>query len=447
MHRVVVLASVLASMLSTTAIAATEDPLPRRGYFGVSMSTQGAAAERGVLFQEILPGSSAEAAGLLPQDVLTRLNGQPIEGPGRLASAIQTIQHARSGQTLEATIIRTDTEKTVPVALQEFPREFDPAFDTIYDAILVDGALHRVITTMPRGAGPHPVLFFIQGLGCTSVEAPMTPQDPVRQLITGVTKQDFATLRVEKSGCGDSQGPPCAEIDFQTEQKAYRAAMDYILNRADVDAARVYIFGHSMGGVFAPLVAAERPVSGIIVYGAMGVDLPVYFRENDARQMPMMGHSGARLETQLGYAADFVRMFLGERLTPAQITEREPALRSFVNARMGDATHLFGRHYTFWHQLDDLDLPSPWTKVDVPVLALWGTSDVAATRGDHPRIAETVNARHPGLAEFREVPGTGHGFELSPSMEESMRNGMQGEFNRALISICADWMRGRSAKA
>src|SRR5690242_12859059 len=100
------LATTLVLMLGASTFAATPDPLPRRGYLGVAMDTKGAAAERGVHLQTIQPGSSAEAAGLQPQDVLLQLNGKPLEGPDRLASVIQTIQRTHDGAIVDATVLR-----------------------------------------------------------------------------------------------------------------------------------------------------------------------------------------------------------------------------------------------------------------------------------------------------------------------------------------------------
>jgi len=442
MKRTIVLFVALLLTVSMAAQAANEESLPRRGFLGVALDTEGVAAERGVRISEVFPDSSAQAAGLLPEDVLLRLNNQPLEGPGRLAAAVQSIGRFRGGNTIDTIILRSDREQPLPVTLKELPRESSPDFDTIYDTVDVEGVLHRAILTIPRGEGPHPVFFYLQGVSCASAEFPFEPMNPIRQLLSGLTQDGFATLRVEKSGCGDSQGPPCEEIDLHTEMKAYRAALEYARAHNGIDANQVYLFGHSMGGVFAPLLAAERPVAGIIVYGTIGVPLGQYFSENDARQLPMMGYSGEMLERQIELAAEFVRLFVDERLTPAQVLERKPELSGFLRARGGDDTHLFGRHYTFWHQLADLNLPSPWAKVNAPVLALWGTSDFPATRADHPLIVDTVNAQHPGLAEFREIDGTGHGFELSPSMADSMRNGMQGEFNPIVTTTCAEWMKG-----
>lgn len=447
MNRFVLVAAILLlTNVSLASYAANENTLARRGFLGASLDVDGGAADRGVRVREIFPDSSAQAAGLQPEDVLLRLNEQTLEGPGRLAAAVQEIGRVRGGQVLDATILRDDAELSVPVTLRSLPEESSPNYDTVYDAVDVDGVQHRVVLTMPRGEGPHPAMFFIQGLGCSSVEYPLQPMNPIRQLIDGVTRADFATLRVEKSGCGDSQGPPCEEIDLQTELKAYRAALDYAIARDGIDASRVYLFGHSMGGVFAPLLAAERPVAGIIVYGTIGVPLGQYFLENDARQMPMQGYTGGALERQLELAAEFVRLFVDERLTPAQVVERAPELRGFMRFRQADDTHIFYRHYTFWQQLAELKLPLPWEQVNTRVLALWGTSDVAATRGDHPLIVDTVNARHPGLAEFRELTDTGHGFEKSPSMADSLRNRMDGEFNPLVVSTCVEWMKGVNNK-
>ncbi len=447
MNRKVAASLVLLLGFCSAVLAANEDTLPRRGFLGVALDTEGAAAERGVRVGEVFPDSSAQAAGLLPEDVLLQFNGQPVEGPGRLAAVVQGVGRMRGGNTFDTVVLRSGGEKSLPVTLKELPRESSPDFDTVYDAVNVDGVLHRVILTMPRGDGPHPAMFFIQGVSCGSVEFPLQPQETIRQLIDGVTREGFATLRVEKSGCGDSQGTPCEEIDLQTEMKAYRAGLDYALARDGIDAKKVYLFGHSMGGVFAPLLAAERPVAGVIVYGTIGAPLAQYFLDNDKRQLPMMGYTGVALERQIELAAEFARLFVDERLSPTQVLEQKPELRGLVRARGGDdGTHIFGRHYSFWHQLADLNLPSPWTKVNAPVLALWGTSDFPATRADHPLIVDTVNAQHPGIAEFREVGGTGHGFEISPSMADSMRNGIQGEFNPIVAETCVAWMKGKDSK-
>jgi pimeloyl-ACP methyl ester carboxylesterase len=35
----------------------------------------------------------------------------------------------------------------------------------------------------------------------------------------------------------------------------------------EVDSGNVFIFGHSMGGAFGPMIAVEDQVKGLVVYG------------------------------------------------------------------------------------------------------------------------------------------------------------------------------------
>lgn len=195
-----------------------------------------------------------------------------------------------------------------------------------------------------------------------------------------------------------------------------------------------------MGGVFAPLLAADDPVAGIIVYGTIGAPLSEYFEVNDARQMKLRGMGDENVEKSLELVRDFNDLFLAQHKSPGEIIAARPDLRPYIVARDGDDTHLFGRHYTFWHQLDDLRLPEPWKSVDTRVLAVWGQSDVPATREDHPALVEIVNANHPDTATFLEIPGIGHGFEASATMKESADNNMQGPFNDAIVKETLRWM-------
>lgn len=56
-------------------------------------------------------------------------------------------------------------------------------------------------------------------------------------------------------GYGKSEGRPTREGTVRDG----RAALDYVLSRADVDHGKVFFFGQSLGGAVATVVAAERP--------------------------------------------------------------------------------------------------------------------------------------------------------------------------------------------
>src|SRR5690606_29034825 len=102
---------------------------------------------------------------------------------------------------------------------------------------------------------------------------------------------------------------------------------------------------------------------------------------------------------------------------------------------------IFGRHYSFWHELADLQLPAPWSDVRAPVLAIWGEADYPATRNDHTLLVDTVNATGRTTGRFLEMENIGHGFDIAADMDESMKNGMMGPFDRAIVDVTAAWLR------
>src|SRR5262245_1422795 len=75
-------------------------------------------------------------------------------------------------------------------------------------------------------------------------------------------------MRVDRPGCGDSEGGPCRDVDFETEIDGYREALRALKQVDFVDSGKVFLFGHSLGGSMGPIIAADEPVRGIAGYGS-----------------------------------------------------------------------------------------------------------------------------------------------------------------------------------
>jgi S1-C subfamily serine protease len=98
----------------------------KRGYLGVAgQAVRLGAGQRGaqgadgtdtaVLIVQVVDGSSAEQAGLLVGDILTGIDGTPIESPDRLLEALS----GRGGQAATLQVRRGGTAVDVPVAIGE----------------------------------------------------------------------------------------------------------------------------------------------------------------------------------------------------------------------------------------------------------------------------------------------------------------------------------------
>ena len=326
--------------------------LPRRAAVGVTLAIDAAGA---VVASVVADGSAAGEAGMQVGDVIAALDGTPATSIVQVQSIIG--RH-RGGDSLPIDVVRGGEPKRLVARLKMFPFEQLPSTVFEYGHVtLPDGIRLRTIVSRPAAAtAPAPAVFFIQGGGCSSIDMPWAPPNiwPYA-LISGLTARGFVTMRVDKPGAGESEGPPCPEGGFDAELAGYRAALHELKEDPAVDPTRIFLFGDSLGGFMAPLLANETRVAGISAYGTIAF-------------------------TPTGYP---------------------------------------GRSELFFREIADVDILAAWTAVDVPSQLLHGTYDQVATASDHAKIAATVNGAHPGLAEHRELEGVDHCGTRHETLEAS----------------------------
>lgn len=183
-------------------------------------------------------------------------------------------------------------------------------------------------TPLPGVAGQrHPALLFVQGVTLSSIDQPLTDTNAYSRIVAAFANSGFVTMRVEKPGVGDSEGSPATTVDFEQELDGYRQALKALRARPDVDPSRIFIFGHSMGGLWAPLLASEAPIRGIAVAGTGFRTWIEYALENTRRQSLLGGATAAAVHDEITRLAPLLTGFFAQRLTPAQLRERHQVPR------------------------------------------------------------------------------------------------------------------------
>jgi pimeloyl-ACP methyl ester carboxylesterase len=330
------------------------------------------------------------------------------------------------------------------------PRESYPNVDVIYDSVKApDGKRLRAIITKPREAkGKLAVIFLAGWLSCDSVEAPAETKDATGLILRGIAQTPgFCLFKMDKPGCGDSEGD-CSQTDFDTELAGYRAAFRTLKNYDFIDSGRVYIFGSSNGGGFAPLVpeteAEQAQVRGYITIGGWVKTWFEHMLEIERRRFALMKESPAEVTDQIRNATTLYYEWLikGGRIDQI-ITEGPDLVDLWPEGK--DHEHLYGRPLTFYEQLQRLNLAAAWSRVKVPALILHGQYDWIMSREDSELIAQYVNANVPGAARFLEVPEMGHGGQHFLSMADAFA-GKQAPFNPKIIRTITDWLEQQEKK-
>jgi len=333
------------------------------------------------------------------------------------------------------------------------PREEYPKVDMIYDFVVAPHRerLRTIIAKPQSVTGKLPVVFVAGWLSCDTVESP-PDREPgpgiVRHDATGLAFRELAQLpgfcffRVDKQGCGDSEGN-CAETDFESELGGYRAAFRALKNYDFIDTNQVYMLGISNGGGFAPLVpeteADQSQVRGYIVVGGWVKNWFEHMLEIERRRFGLMGKSPAEVNELMRRAATLYHEWLLKNRDVEQILRENPELAD-VWPEGKDHAHLYGRPLAFYQQLQKLNLAAAWARVKVPVFVLHGQFDWIMSRDDHELIARYVNANRPGVARFVEIPEMGHTFQHYLSFEDAF-HGKEATFDPKTIELVIDWLK------
>lgn len=341
--------------------------IPRRAFLGAAVAN----GEDGVEITRVWPGSMAERAGAEPGDRI-RAFGAPVGSVAELVAACR--EHAGRPK-IRLALERGRAPYEVEVDYVPFPTEAAPG-----SVVYGEAAGLRTIEVVPDG-GASAELVFLPGLPYESVDFAMREAEPTARFLVDLARSGIATLRIERPGLGDSPGARCA--GFLAEQRAYRDALE-----ARARGLRRAIFGHSVGGMHAPLLADLA--DSVIVYGT----------------------SARRWSECLAASRDRQRALRG--LPPADGPPGWPPERS----------------PRFHQELDAIDLRAAWAAVRAPVLVV---------AGEHDWVVGDEDPRALG-GEVRVLDGLDHAFTRHATREASLAALGRGEPDPRVAAVCAEWL-------
>lgn len=356
------------------------DALPRRALLGLQVGEK-ARAER------VLEGGAASAAGVIAGDRVVTVDGVAVRDARHL---IEVARGLRAGARVAFRVERDGALRELAGVAPPYPVEEG----VLLGHVTSRGARLRTFYAMPRHGTKLPAVLYLQGVRADPVESPFDPASPTRALVSALVEAGFVVMRVERSGVGDSEGPSPRTTGLATELDAYRAALEDLRAFDEVDPDRVLLFGHSFGGMIAPVLARDVHVAGIAVFGTTAR------RWHDA----MLGTTRRQRERGEEEMARWTELFdrvHREGLTPARAFELHPHLRA-LRSRDCDGETMYGRHVSLFQELDAVDLADAWRAVETPVVAMHGERDWICTADDSREVAELAGGRHV------ELDGTSH---------------------------------------
>ena len=224
----------------------------------------------------------------------------------------------------------------MPTALPHFSSR-DVSFASTGGAVIA-GTL-----TVPNGRVHRlPAFIFIHGSGAGTRDAAIPANPTFLFLSNALSNNGVVVLRYDKRGIGMSTGTPTEK--WHPLGNDARAAIAFLKRQPSVDPHRIFILGHSEGGMIAPLIAPSIPwLAGIVLMAGPAIPLDRVIAE----QLPGARNAHERAMLDAGFAS-----YAG------------------------------------------LDPAAYITKVNVPILVLQGSRDKNVLARDLPHLVDAARASH-----------------------------------------------------
>jgi hypothetical protein len=225
--------------------------------------------------------------------------------------------------------------------------------------------------TLPKGPGPHPAVVMVLGSG----EQDRVYGGVIPALARHFARHGFATLAWDKPGVGKSTG------DFNKQSFRDRAdeallAIEFLRARDDIRPTQVGLWGHSQGGMVAPLAASlSRNVAFILeVAGWQG---PAWKQDPVRVEAELRADGFPEADITEAVAFSTERMDLIRGIDPFEDFDRKQKAVStkawFKSLHYCDrALFEAARNYV------DFDNGPCWEKVQCPVLVIFGDKDTSS---------------------------------------------------------------------
>ncbi|HEX8332993.1 MAG TPA: alpha/beta fold hydrolase [Segetibacter sp.] len=446
--------------LSLSFLKADAQHLKRRPFLGTQLAPVKDSLRKalnlenntGMVVAEVYPGGTAFDLNLQKDDIITAINGVRIQ---TIQDVITTIAKQEVGQLISVEYLRSGQSSETKGKLKPSSLESDPNTDVIYDEVKVTSGYVRSIIKKPKDKNKVPAVFFIQGIGCGSIDQ-LSRFDMQRQLIDALVKKGYAVFRMEKPGVGDSHGTKqCTDIGYNEEKDAFLAGLRSLKKFDFIDKDNVFLFGHSLGGNTAPLIASEEKVKGIIAYGSVTKPWLEYLLDVHRDQRPLYGIDYMQVDYEMKELIPWFYEYLVLKKTPAELAADKD--NPIKKRSLFDANGRFaGRHYTFLQELQEVPTAKAWKDAAAYSLGIYGEADVQALNADAAKMmADIVNRYHPGKGEYLILPGTDHSFAEVGSKQEYIKLQSSGKymekaknlFSNKLVTAIDQWMKDKFNKS
>jgi uncharacterized protein len=405
-----------------------------------------------VLDQAASSADSVVPMTLLVPQVMAAIPGKVTKGAEEPATlngkAVRVRQYSLEvANTLEELWAEVGTNRlmqvTVPVQQIEVVREgfalvpsgapcpIERPLDVVNGAVRLPGTL--CLPARPKGKASLVVL--VHGSGPNDRDETIGPNKPFRDLAEGLAAAGIGTLRYDKRTYAlkgklaagtltveEKSAIGTLTVEEETIADAV-AAIQLARTLPEVDAARVFVLGHSQGAMFGPVIADRAQARGAILMAPAERPLDEVIPGQVRFQLKLAGRSDAEAD--------------------AEITKLKQAFARVRSGEAKDEELVFGASARYWRDFLGRDTRAALAAVKAPVLLLQGGQDVQVLKADYDLALQALASKPPAMREAHFFPTLNHLFMPVEGQATGAEYRTTSHVSAEVIQVIAKWIDAR----
>ncbi|KAA8994441.1 alpha/beta fold hydrolase [Stenotrophomonas cyclobalanopsidis] len=285
------------------------------------------------------------------------------------------------------------------------------------------GALPGTLA-LPKGKGPFPAVLLVHGSGPQDRDETIGASRPFLDIARSLAAQGIAVLRYDKRTLARPQDFQSGSftVDDETTDDAV-AALTALAADPRIDGRRVFVLGHSQGGMLAPRIASRWPQArGAILWAAPARTLLELLPEQNRYLLSLAGDISAPEQAFL------------DKLD-AQIA----AARGSAPVAASDLP--LGVPQTFWKSIEVVNARADAKALRTPLLMLHGGRDFQVPDADWQLWKQALQGRKD--VQWQAYPALNH-IGVAGSGPSSLKEYAQpGHVDTTLIADVARWVEAQ----
>jgi dienelactone hydrolase len=278
---------------------------------------------------------------------------------------------------------------------------------------------------VPAGGGPWPAVVLVHGSGPQDRDETVLANKPFRDLAWGLASRGVAVLRYEKRTKQYGAKIVAAIQEITLKEETIDDALDAAARlRATegIDAKRVFVLGHSLGGMAIPRIGKADPeIAGLIVLAGSTRPLEDIIVD------------------QLDYLASLDTSKTAEGSAKvAQIRAEVAKVKKLTAADVCSTNLLVGGPARYWLDLRDHDTLAIAKGLKQPLLILQGQRDYQVTQADFDGWKKALGAAP--NATFKLYPTLNHLFIAGEGKSTPGEYEQSGHVAETVVADIAAWI-------